>query len=155
MRASILGYPHCGTKLVWDPVGSEVAICLSGFSWICPYTTVSFNFRNKPAQIKPGSGDKRMSPKCTFMEEHRNTVCGTPRKPGSWLMVLLTSIILIRAQCDPGFRAWKCHPETRVLYPGPVTSQLYNLEQVTHLLASDFSTVQCRAGPGVSKLPLT
>lgn len=68
MRVSSLGHPHCGTKLLWDSVGSKAVICLLGLSWICPNASESFSFRNKPAQSKLGSGDNRMSWECTFKE---------------------------------------------------------------------------------------
>lgn len=71
-----------GPNSLWNQVtvGSK-AICFSGLSWICPHATVSLGLRNEPAQSKPGSGEKRMSQKCAFIEEPSNVVCATPKKP--------------------------------------------------------------------------
>lgn len=49
---------------------SQTAICPSGLSWRCANAMVSFSFRNKPAQSKPGSGDRIMSWQGTFVWGH-------------------------------------------------------------------------------------
>lgn len=94
LRVSCLGHSHCGTKL-----GSEAAICFSGLSWICPNVTVSLSFRKKPAQSKPGSGDKKkMSQKRAFREEPSNTACATPKKPNRLTAFLLCTYWPMKGQ---------------------------------------------------------